>query len=202
MNYTNNKGFAPILVFLIISAIFLGGGGIYEYKKIKSESKKENNDKNALITNTDLEVDVKKSNEQPASIRTTTSTSVNKIEDGKNDDDNEENEIEDDDDDAKTPSSTLQNTPTPNVNQVQPKPTISSYTMAEVKIHATAQNCWTTINGSVYNVTSWINQHPGGSAAIISLCGIDGTSAFSGQHGSQARPVSELASFKIGVLSN
>jgi cytochrome b involved in lipid metabolism len=201
MNYTNNKGFAPIFVFLIISAIFLGGGGIYEYKKIKSESKKEDSDKNALITNTGLEVDVKKSKEQPASIRTTTSTSNNKIEDDDDEDDTEESEI-DDDDRITTTTPLPANTQTPTTSPIQPKPTINSYTMAEVRTHSSAQNCWTTINGSVYNVTSWINQHPGGSAAIISLCGIDGTSAFSGQHGSQARPASELASFKIGVLSN
>ena len=78
--------------------------------------------------------------------------------------------------------------------------TLTAYTLADVKLHNTSTNCWTTINGSVYNVTSWIGQHPGGSAAIISLCGIDGSSAFNGQHGVQARPASELASFKIGVL--
>lgn len=75
-----------------------------------------------------------------------------------------------------------------------------SYTMADVAAHNTQQSCWTAINGSVYNVTSWISQHPGGRQAIISLCGKDGSSAFDGQHGGQARPEAELASFKIGVL--
>jgi cytochrome b involved in lipid metabolism len=61
--------------------------------------------------------------------------------------------------------------------------------MAEVATHNTAQNCWTAIDGNVYNVTSWINQHPGGAQAIISLCGIDGSNAFNGQHGGQKRPL-------------
>jgi cytochrome b involved in lipid metabolism len=78
--------------------------------------------------------------------------------------------------------------------------TVKNYTLADVKLHNTKASCWTSINGSVYDVTSWISQHPGGSAAIVGLCGIDGSSAFSGQHGGQARPASELASFKIGVL--
>lgn len=79
--------------------------------------------------------------------------------------------------------------------------TASSYTLAQVAQHSTAQSCWTAINGGVYNVTSWINQHPGGPEAILSICGKDGSAAFNGQHGGQARPASELASFKIGTLA-
>lgn len=82
-----------------------------------------------------------------------------------------------------------------------PTPTASGYTLATVAKHNTAADCWTTVNGSVYNVTSWIKQHPGGSQAIIGLCGIDGSAAFNGQHGGQKRPESELASFKIGALT-
>ena len=79
------------------------------------------------------------------------------------------------------------------------KPT--SFTMAEVVKHNSSSDCWTTIDGGVYNVTSWISKHPGGSEAIISLCGIDGSAAFNDQHGGQRRPANELASFKIGVLA-
>lgn len=78
----------------------------------------------------------------------------------------------------------------------------SSYTAAEVATHASAASCWTSIDGSVYDVTSWISQHPGGRAAILSLCGKDGTQAFEGQHGGQARPEQELATFKIGALAS
>ncbi len=78
--------------------------------------------------------------------------------------------------------------------------TTSTYTLADVAKHNNRSNCWTTINGGVYNVTPWIDQHPGGAEAIISLCGIDGGAFFNAQHGGQARPASELASFKIGIL--
>ena len=74
------------------------------------------------------------------------------------------------------------------------------YSMTEVATHNNKSDCWTTINGGVYNVTSWISQHPGGEQAIIGLCGIDGSGAFNGQHGGQSRPESELATFKIGTL--
>jgi cytochrome b involved in lipid metabolism len=82
---------------------------------------------------------------------------------------------------------------------VTPAPT-GTYTMADVSSHGSASSCWTTINGSVYDVTSWINQHPGGAEAILSLCGKDGTAAFTGQHNGDRRPAAELASFKIGTL--
>jgi cytochrome b involved in lipid metabolism len=76
----------------------------------------------------------------------------------------------------------------------------SGYTLAEVATHNTPADCWTAISGNVYNVTSWISKHPGGSDAIIYLCGKDGTAAFTGQHGGQPRPADELMAFKIGSL--
>ncbi len=80
------------------------------------------------------------------------------------------------------------------------QPETKNYTMAEVKMHSNAQSCWTAVNGNVYDVTAWINQHPGGKEAILSLCGKDGTKAFTDQHGGQRRPEQELKSFLIGVL--
>ncbi len=77
-----------------------------------------------------------------------------------------------------------------------------SYTLAEISTHATSADCWSAVNGKVYNLTTWISKHPGGANAIISLCGKDGSSAFNGQHGGQKRPANELAGFDIGVLKN
>jgi cytochrome b involved in lipid metabolism len=82
-----------------------------------------------------------------------------------------------------------------------PSKNSQSYTISEVANHNSQSSCWTAINGSVYNVTSWINKHPGGKNAILGLCGKDGSSAFDNQHGGQRRPEQELATFKIGTLS-
>ena len=79
--------------------------------------------------------------------------------------------------------------------------TSSTYTAAQVATHTSDSSCWTIINGNVYNLTSWISQHPGGPEHIEAICGIDGTSAFEGQHGNEARPNAILATFKIGTLS-
>ncbi|MFA6364843.1 MAG: cytochrome b5 domain-containing protein [Candidatus Paceibacterota bacterium] len=75
-----------------------------------------------------------------------------------------------------------------------------SYTLVEVTRHDNAQDCWSVVRGGVYNLTEWINQHPGGSEAIISMCGNDSTASFVDQHGGRRSPESELASLKIGIL--
>jgi cytochrome b involved in lipid metabolism len=72
--------------------------------------------------------------------------------------------------------------------------------MADIAQHNSRQSCWTSIDGSVYDVTKWIDQHPGGAEAILSLCGTDGSAAFNAQHNGQRRPEAELASFRIGAL--
>lgn len=79
--------------------------------------------------------------------------------------------------------------------------TPTSYTLADVAKHSTASSCWAAINGKVYDLTKWINQHPGGPDKILGICGKDGSAAFNGQHGGQARPASELAGFYIATLA-
>jgi len=128
-------------------------------------------------------------------------SSVTNIVSSKKDDDDDEDEIEDDDDDdvgtATVPTGTTGGT-------TQTPPTTSTsggITMAEVASHNSASSCWSAIGGSVYDLTSFVSKHPGGQAAIKSLCGVDGTTAFQDQHGGQGKPESTLASFKIGTLA-
>ena len=77
----------------------------------------------------------------------------------------------------------------------------SGIKMSDVQKHNNQAGCWTVVNGGVYDLTSFVSAHPGGSRAILSLCGIDGTSAFLDQHGNQKRPNNELAGLKIGDLA-
>ncbi|MCE9585897.1 cytochrome b5 domain-containing protein [Candidatus Uhrbacteria bacterium] len=72
--------------------------------------------------------------------------------------------------------------------------------MADVRAHATQSNCWSAVGGNVYDLTTWVSRHPGGEAVIVAMCGVDGTSAYNGQHGSSRRPLSMLALLKIGTL--
>lgn len=92
-------------------------------------------------------------------------------------------------------------TPTPVVSATPtPTATIAGYTMEQVKANNTAQKCWSAINGQVYDLTTWISSHPGGAAAITSLCGTDGTSAYINQHQGQSQPASRLAGYLLGPL--
>ena len=55
-------------------------------------------------------------------------------------------------------------------------------TSDEVKKHNSASDCWSIIDGVVYDLTNWVDSHPGGSSRITAICGKDGTSNFLGQH--------------------
>jgi cytochrome b involved in lipid metabolism len=92
-------------------------------------------------------------------------------------------------------------TPPPSSTGTKTTPAPGTYTSAQVAAHSGASSCWAVINGTVYDLTSWINQHPGGPDRILSICGKDGTAAFEGQHGTQGRPNAILATFKIGTLA-
>jgi hypothetical protein len=77
----------------------------------------------------------------------------------------------------------------------------AAYAMTQVATHNTSASCWAAVSGDVYDLTTWIGKHPGGSGVIKAMCGTDATSAFLGQHSGERRPVSELATFKIGTLA-
>jgi cell division septation protein DedD len=103
-----------------------------------------------------------------------------------------------------TPTPTRVVTPTPTPTRVvtpTPTPTVAGYTMAQVRANNTARSCWTVIDGVVYDLTRWISNHPGGSGAILFLCGTDGTNAFSAQHQNQARPAIRLDTYRLGPLN-
>lgn len=84
-------------------------------------------------------------------------------------------------------------------NQIPPTQ-LTRYTMTEVRAANKPEKCWTVIRGSVYNLTSWINKHPGGDKNILKLCGLDGTQAFEKKHGGQEKQENTLKGFEIGKL--
>lgn len=72
--------------------------------------------------------------------------------------------------------------------------------ISEVKKHNSRDDCWSIVSGKVYNLTSYVQQHPGGIELISSICGIDGSAAFSNQHGSSAKPNNVLTGLLLGSL--
>lgn len=73
-------------------------------------------------------------------------------------------------------------------------------TLDEVKKHNSATDCWSIIDGNVYNLTNWVYSHPGGSARITAICGKDGSASFSGQHSNSNSAKSRLKGFELGKL--
>jgi len=51
-------------------------------------------------------------------------------------------------------------------------------TLEELKEHTTKDSLWVLINHKVYDVTKFIDEHPGGDEVILSEAGKDATEAF------------------------
>ncbi len=75
-------------------------------------------------------------------------------------------------------------------------------TSQEIAKHNQPSDCVVIIADKVYNVTSFLNSHPGGPEAIIPYCGADATVAFNnkggGGHSDSARRL--LQPYLIGSL--
>ncbi len=96
-------------------------------------------------------------------------------------------------------------TPTPEPSTPTPAPTPAApapgtYTMEDVAKHAVESDCWSVVNGQVYDLTSWVSRHPGGSRAIVGMCGKDASASFERKHGGAPRPQAALVLLKIGTL--
>jgi len=61
--------------------------------------------------------------------------------------------------------------------------------LEEVATHAIEDDCWTVIDGKVYDLSGYANEHPGGSAAVTAGCGKDSTKRF-------------LVAHSIGILAD
>jgi len=73
-------------------------------------------------------------------------------------------------------------------------------TSDEVKKHNSADDCWSIIDGNVYDLTNWVESHPGGNERITAICGKDGTSSFLGKHSNSNSAKSQLNRFELGKL--
>lgn len=78
---------------------------------------------------------------------------------------------------------------------------VGTFTLSEVAAHADTSSCWSVINGTVYDLTSWIGSHPGGESAIRDLCGTDGSDDFTRRHARTQEAHEVLATLAIGTLA-
>jgi cytochrome b involved in lipid metabolism len=92
----------------------------------------------------------------------------------------------------------LQNTSsniTPTSTQVATK----TYTLADVATHAKETDCWLVVEKKVYDVTSFIPNHPGGKA-ILKGCGVDATVLFEQRPDTDKGPHPESAKTQLEKL--
>lgn len=85
-----------------------------------------------------------------------------------------------------------------------------TFSQNQVNAHSSAEDCWTIIANKVYDITSYINRHPGGDE-IVRACGTDSTDMFKTRTTKEGKPVGsgqphsdnaveQLRSFYIGEL--
>jgi cytochrome b involved in lipid metabolism len=72
------------------------------------------------------------------------------------------------------------------------------YSIQEVAKHNKENDCWVIANNNVYDVTFFLNFHPGGKLAILKNAGKEQTESYN-FHGQLAKTM--WKSYKIGELS-
>lgn len=80
--------------------------------------------------------------------------------------------------------------------------TEKTYSLQEIAKHNTESDCWMSVHGKVYNVTSYVSSHPGGKAILFG-CGKNATGMFEKRkdntsHSQNARDI--LKNYYIGDL--
>ncbi|KAF5727142.1 cytochrome b5 isoform Cb5-D [Tripterygium wilfordii] len=79
-------------------------------------------------------------------------------------------------------------------------PTLTKlYSMQEAAEHGSKDDCWVVIDGKVYDVSSYLDEHPGGDDVVLAVTGKDATDDFEDAgHSKEARELMEK--FCIGEL--
>ncbi|OLP98306.1 Cytochrome B5 isoform D [Symbiodinium microadriaticum] len=70
------------------------------------------------------------------------------------------------------------------VNKFHEYAELKKYTVAEVAKHNSRESIWVIIDGRVYDLTRYVDKHPGGHLMIENMAGKDclGTDAFANYH--------------------
>ena len=96
-----------------------------------------------------------------------------------------------------TPTTT---TPTPTVTSVTTSTSSHQYTWQQVAQHNTQDDLWVIIHDKVYDITSWVDRHPGG-VEMLRLCGgRDCTVMFDSYHILSDKHELLLPKYLIGAL--
>mmetsp|Transcript_14767 Transcript_14767/g.28588 ORF Transcript_14767/g.28588 Transcript_14767/m.28588 type:complete len:646 (+) Transcript_14767:88-2025(+) len=81
-----------------------------------------------------------------------------------------------------------------------PKKEAKTYTMDEVATHNKKDDCWVILHGKVYDVTEFLENHPGGAKAILLYGGKDASEAFDMLHKQEIIP-KYAAEYELGPVA-
>lgn len=76
----------------------------------------------------------------------------------------------------------------------------SSYTLQDIQSHNTKTDCWTSINGKIYNLTTAFGKHKWWDDKLATLCWIEWTTKFNSQHWTNEKSKSRLNTLQIWTL--
>lgn len=76
----------------------------------------------------------------------------------------------------------------------------ATFTWQELAQHASEESAWIAVDGSVYDLTEFVDRHPGGREILLLALGRDATNLFNSYHPFTALPRKVLAKYRIGSL--
>ena len=83
------------------------------------------------------------------------------------------------------------------------KDPVPSYTRSQVMKHNKVDDLWIIVEGSIYELSNFVFEHPGGENALLEHAGRDGTKAYKVVYNHEYPENLELlASMKIGELKD
>lgn len=78
---------------------------------------------------------------------------------------------------------------------------VKKYPLSEIKRHNNEKSAWLLIHDEVFDVTEFLEMHPGGKDVILDFIGTDATVPYEeAKHSKDAREM--LQDFKIGELAD
>ena len=76
---------------------------------------------------------------------------------------------------------------------------MASFTAEEVAKHCKEGDAWVIVKGNVYDVSAFLDEHPGGKTVLLKECGKDATKKFAMFHKDDVL-TTHAAAMKIGVV--
>ncbi|ERN20183.1 cytochrome B5 [Amborella trichopoda] len=73
------------------------------------------------------------------------------------------------------------------------------FPLSEVSLHSSKKDCWIIVRGKVYDVTGFLEEHPGGEDVLIEASGRDATKEFN-EVGHSSTAMAMMDGYEIGIV--